>query len=175
MGISKTTNIILHFFTFPGVKLVVEEVISSCHTCAVSKNAPSNVVVEPAHVVTTKPRELLSINHFGPVSRGRGGLDRIFVITDAFSGYTKLYPVKSADTKSSIHALEKYIDEEGKPHTILSDNASCLTELSTGRRNRLIYNMFHHIRLTRTLWRGEYRESPSLSDCTSRRIDKGSG
>lgn len=35
--------------------------------------------------------------------------------------------MKSADTKSSIRALEKYILEEGKPYTILSDNASCFT------------------------------------------------
>lgn len=75
----------------------------------------------------TKPRELLSIDHFGPIARGRSGVDRIFVVTDAFSRYTKLYAVKSANTKSSIRALEKYIDQEGKPSTILSDNASCFT------------------------------------------------
>ena len=79
-------------------------------------------------VQSDAPSDLITVDYFGPLPRGRGGVKYIFVVLDAFSKLVRLYPVKKATTVVSIKKiLEHYIPECGKPNRILSDNGTQFT------------------------------------------------
>lgn len=70
----------------------------------------------------TKINEIISVDFFGPLPLGRGGVDMILVIQDQFSKFVKLYPMKNTTSTNTVNNIEKYIAQYGKPSTILSDN-----------------------------------------------------
>jgi hypothetical protein len=46
------------------------------------------------------PGELLSVDLYGPLPVGRGGMRFIFVCLDVFSKHVKLYPIRAATHES---------------------------------------------------------------------------
>ena len=126
-GINKTITMIKRYFDWPGCREDVEDHLSTCDTCITSKRRKDVPYGEMFHVTATRKNQLLAIDNFGPLPVGRGGMQKILVVMDVFTKYVKLYPVKHADTKSTIRAMEKYIAENGLPETILSDNGSNFT------------------------------------------------
>ena len=98
--------------------------ISKCDLCKMSKRRAMVPYGEMHNVLAINRGDLLAIDIFGPLPIGRYGLEKIIVVLDVFTRFVRLYPMKKADTKSSIRALEKYITEFGLPGVILSDNGS---------------------------------------------------
>ena len=123
-GINKTITIIHRYFDWPGLRSDVEEFIEICDNCKKSKRRNLTPYGKMQNVISTRKGELLSIDIFGPLPTGRAGLERILVVMDVFTKYVKLYPIKKADSKTCIRAMERYIKEFGLPMTILSDNGS---------------------------------------------------
>jgi len=67
-------------------------------------------------------QEMCSIDLYGPLSRGRGGVRCILVRFEVFSKHEKLYSLKTTTTSSCLNKLaEHYFVEEVKPKVILSD------------------------------------------------------
>ena len=126
-GINKTIVMIHRYFDWPGVRSDVEEHVAGCETCNTSKRRRQVPYGDMYNVTATRKNELIAIDNFGPLPVGRGGVEKILVVMDIYTKYVKFYPCKRADTKSTIRALEKYIAENGKPETILSDNGSNFT------------------------------------------------
>ena len=72
-----------------------------------------------------KPGELCSINLYGPLPTGRGGVRYILVYFEVFSKYVKLYTLKTATTKSCLNKLiNHYFLEVVKRRVVLSDNGT---------------------------------------------------
>jgi hypothetical protein len=72
-----------------------------------------------------KPGELCSTDLYGPLPTGRGGVRYILVCFEVFSKYVKLYPLKTATTKSCLNKLiSHYFLEVAKPKVMLSDNGT---------------------------------------------------
>jgi len=126
-GVNKTVTMIKRYFDWPGCQADVEDYISTCETCITSKRRKQVHFGEMFNVTATRKNQLLAIDNFGPLPRGRAGMEKILVVMDVFTKYVKFYPVKHADTKSTIRAMEKYVQENGLPETILSDNGSNFT------------------------------------------------
>ena len=81
---------------------------------------------QPVHV--QNPCELVTVDCYGPLPRGRGGVEYLFVILDEFSKLVKLYPVIKATSDISLKKiLNEHIPECGKPVRVLSDNGTQFT------------------------------------------------
>jgi hypothetical protein len=86
-----------------------------------------NKAYEVANIshLPSKPGELVTIDLYGPLPTGRGGVKHLLVCLEVFSKHVTLYPLKSATTKSCINKLTThYFKETIKPEVILSDHGS---------------------------------------------------
>ncbi|PNF40755.1 hypothetical protein B7P43_G18308, partial [Cryptotermes secundus] len=73
----------------------------------------------------TRPGELLTVDLYGPLPTGRGGVKYLFVCLEFFSKHVKLYPLKAATTRSCLKKLKNhYFQEVIKPKVVLSDHGS---------------------------------------------------
>lgn len=83
------------------------------------------------HVGAKEPSELVTVDFYGPLPRGRAGIQYLFVLLDAFSKYVYLYPVKRATTSICLKRIfQDYIPRCGKPRKILSDHGTQFNFLS---------------------------------------------
>ena len=74
------------------------------------------------------PNDLTTVDFYGPLPRGRWGVQYLLVVLDAFSKLVRIYSLKNATTQSSLKCIiDKYIPECGKPKRILSDNGTQFT------------------------------------------------
>lgn len=124
-GSYKTYKVIRSLCDFPNMKRLVSRYVTACDLCQKAKinNQPSKGAMR--NVIANEPLELLSVDLFGPLPRGRGGVETIFVVLDVFTKFVKLYPVKRATTKVLLNKiLDDYVVKIGKPGTILSDHGS---------------------------------------------------
>jgi transposase InsO family protein len=75
--------------------------------------------------VPSKPGEFCAIDLYGSLPTSMGGVRYLLVCLDVFSKYVKLYPLKSATTKSCLNKLiNHYFVQVTKPNEILSDNGT---------------------------------------------------
>ncbi|PNF35642.1 hypothetical protein B7P43_G18254 [Cryptotermes secundus] len=69
--------------------------------------------------------ELLSIDLYGPLPTGRGGVKYIFVCLDVFTKHVKLYALRAATTKSCLNRLvDHYFRDVIHPKSIINDHGS---------------------------------------------------
>lgn len=73
------------------------------------------------------PLETLHVDHFGPLQETADGFKHIFVIVDAFTRFTWLFPVKSTSTKEVCLWLERLFAICGTPNEIVSDRGTAFT------------------------------------------------
>lgn len=99
VGISKTKELILRHYWFPKLTQKVKIYIENCLKCIAFSpqygkkegflhNIPKGNV----------PFDTIQIDHLGPLEKTRYKNKFIFVITDAFTKFTKLYSCKSTGT-----------------------------------------------------------------------------
>jgi len=74
----------------------------------------------------SRPFEFLHIDHYGPLEKVGHGFRYIFIIIDAFTRYTVIYPVKSRTTKEVIACLKEYFRHFGVCQRIIFDRGSSL-------------------------------------------------
>jgi hypothetical protein len=84
--------------------------------------------IERVSHLPKKPGDLLTVDLFGPLPVGRGNVRYLFVCLEFFSKHVKLYPLKTATTRSCLNKLRNhYLSEVTQPKVILSDHGSQLT------------------------------------------------
>ena len=99
-----------------------------CDTCQRVKHLSITMEGEYKLVSSEGPRDLICVDFLGPLPRGRGGVEYIFVVLDAFTKLGRLYPLKKTTTVMSLKRLfEDYIPECGMFKRILSDNGTQFT------------------------------------------------
>jgi transposase InsO family protein len=73
----------------------------------------------------------MSLDLYGPLPTGRGGVKYILVCLDIFSKHIALYALKSATTKSCLNKLKShYFSEVTTPQSTLSDHGKQFTSPS---------------------------------------------
>jgi transposase InsO family protein len=103
----------------------VRKFVSRCDVCQRVKHPNRSYEIESRSHLPTKPGELMSLDLYGPLPTGRGGVRYILVCLDVFSKHVKLYPLKSATTKGCLAKLKShYFLNVILPQSILSDNGS---------------------------------------------------
>jgi len=121
-GVDKCVWEINHSFHLKNVGHKVRRLIASCDICQSVKHPNRSLDIQERSHVPSKPGELCSIALYVPLPTGRG-VRYILVCFEVFSKYVKLYPLKTATTKSCLNKLvNHYFLEVVKPKVILSDN-----------------------------------------------------
>ena len=62
-----------------------------CELCQKSKVVNYRLEGELNYIKVAKPFDLVAVDLYGPLPKGRGGVMHIFVVLDAFSKYVRLY------------------------------------------------------------------------------------
>jgi hypothetical protein len=124
-GVDKCIWEIKRSFHLKNIGRKVRKFVASCDTCQRVKHPNRSLHIEERSHIPKQPGDLCSIDFYGPLPTGRGGVKYILVCLDVFSKYVKLYPLKAATTKSSLNKMiNHYFIEVVKPQVILSDNGT---------------------------------------------------
>jgi hypothetical protein len=124
-GTDKCMIQIAQSFNLKSLGRKVRKYVAHCDICQRAKHPNRAYEVAKISHLPTKPGELLTVDLYGPLPTGRGGVKHLFVCLDFFSKHVKLYPLKATTTKSCLKKLKyHYFQEVIKPITILSDHGS---------------------------------------------------
>lgn len=126
-GVRKLVNIVQRYFNWPGCESDIKEYTEECEICKISKRQNKKLVGQMFNITANAKNELLSIDLYGPLPKGRGGVEKILVILDVYTKFVKLFAIKRGDTKTCLRKLDQYILEFGTPKNILSDNGTNFT------------------------------------------------
>lgn len=127
-GANKVLHELQRNFIWKNMGRQVRKTLATCDLCQRSKH-PNRYLEGPRQaVIRQKPRELLSVDLFGPLVKSSYGYQYIFVVLDSFTKFVKMYPMRVATARGCVKILtEKYIPEFGCPEAILSDHGSQFT------------------------------------------------
>jgi hypothetical protein len=124
-GVDKCIWEVKRSFHLKNIGRKVRKFIASCDICQRVKHPNRSIDIEERSHLPKEPGDLCSIDFYGPVPIGKGAVRHILVCFDVFSKYVKLYPLRTATTKSSLNKMiNHYFKEIVKPKIILSDNGT---------------------------------------------------
>ena len=127
-GVYKTLEYLKQFFYWKDMSRQTKRCVLACDLCQRVKHLTIAMEGEYNLVQADRPNELITVDFYGPLPRGRGGVQYLFVVLDAFSKLVRIFPLKNATTMMSLKCIvDKYISECGKPKRILSDNGTQFT------------------------------------------------
>ena len=130
VGVYKSTEYLKRYYYWKGMNKQIKQCILTCDLCQRVKYLSIAMEGEYELVEAQGPGDLATVDFYGPLPRGRGGVQYLFVVLDAFSKLVRLYPMKNATTHMSLKRIfDNYIPECGKPKRILSDNGTQFTSL----------------------------------------------
>lgn len=124
MGVYKTYSRLAEKYYWPKMRQDVASYIRHCHKCAAYKTDPQGKQDQlVSHPKPSRPWEMISTDLMGPLPRSTKGNSFILVVTDYFSKFSMIFPLRKATTSAII----KYIEESvflvfGVPRVLLCDN-----------------------------------------------------
>lgn len=124
-GWKKTEHILKQDFWFPKMRERIQKFISCCVKCILAEKKHGKVegVLNPI-VKGELPFDTYHIDHMGPIPSTKKNYNHLFVVIDAFSKFTWLYPVKSTSTEDALVRLRKQAAVFGNPRRIIADRGS---------------------------------------------------
>jgi hypothetical protein len=127
-GSDKCIRVINGVFHLKNLGRKTRKLLALCETCQKVKHPNWKYDTESRPHLPVRKGQLVSVDFYGPLPQGRGGVRYLFVCLDVFTKFIKMYPLKSATTKACLHRLsEDYVPHVVKPETILSDHGTQYT------------------------------------------------
>jgi hypothetical protein len=127
-GTDKCMYHLSHSFYIKNLGRKVRKYVSHCDLCQRVKHPNRAYEIEARSHLPVKPGELVSLDLYGPLPTGRGGVKYILVCLDVFSKHVTLYPLKSATTKGCLNKLKShYFLKVTTPRAVLCDHGSQFT------------------------------------------------
>ena len=97
-------------------------IASTCDLCQKTKCYNKPVAEARYFDIPTKPKHLVSVDIFAPITSTKFGFKYTLVIQDVFTKYTKLYCLKRITAKNVVSTItNKYFKSEGMPKILLTD------------------------------------------------------
>lgn len=125
LGIYNTLNRISEYYYWPSMKADVARYIARCSICLETKplqKKPAGLLLSRTPSLT-KPWQLLSVDVVGPLPRSSSGHCYILSVSDCFSKYCLLFPMRNMLATTIVKRLEEDVFLVfGAPHSILTDN-----------------------------------------------------
>lgn len=151
MGFYKTLEKIRAKYYWPGMLRDVNDHVSKCEICKTSKY-PTKKYHAPmgSPKVASRPWEIISIDFVGDFVRSKRGNKAILVISDWFSKFVILHPVRRQDAKIAADFVENHVFcMFGTPATIVTDNGTqfkshVFTNMLKGYGVNLFLNARYH-------------------------------
>ncbi|KAJ8893807.1 hypothetical protein PR048_006408 [Dryococelus australis] len=104
-----------NFCVFRDMYRTVAKVIGSCLICTQTKAPNRKCTGMMGH-------EIVTVDLFGPLPKGRGGVEYICLVLDMFTKFVKVYPIKKFSQVITENVMDCYVLEIGQPRKIISDN-----------------------------------------------------
>lgn len=124
MGIHKTLSRLYRLYFWKNIQKDAIEYVQNCKVCRASK--PKNVNTTPTmgkQKVANFPWQFISMDFMGPFVSSKKGNTMLFVITDWFSKFTLLFPMRKANSTNICKIVEEQVFHIfGVPEIVLSDN-----------------------------------------------------
>lgn len=129
LGIFKTLARVRDLYYWPKLKGDVVKYVKSCRICSAQKsrnNSRPGLMGQPKRVCF--PWQLISVDIVGPLPRSSAGNCYILVVSDYFSKYVLLHPMRQAKATTIIKFLENEVFlVYGTPQVLTVDNGTQFT------------------------------------------------
>ena len=117
LGMTKTKQMLLEKYWFPGMNHLICQTIESCFDCQVATKSHRQEPIKPS-VIPEEPWEQISIDFEGPYPHGQYNL----VAIDQRTRYPVVEAVSSTGFKQTKEKLKKTFGYVGIPRRVTSDN-----------------------------------------------------
>lgn len=151
LGMYKTVSKVTRRYYWPCVKADVARYVKSCEVCQQVKpeqKLPAGLMGKA--VIPDAPWRIISMDLVGPLPKTKKGNMNILVVTDNFSKFSLLFPLKRATASNVVKLLEEHVLLVfGVPQYLRVDNgvqfkSREFTSLATKYRIRINYNPYYH-------------------------------
>jgi hypothetical protein len=126
VGIYKTFWKIRSLYFWPGMRADVVKYVRGCKICAqykVERKAPAGLMGGRPSI--SSPWQMISLDYIGPFPRSAKGYTHTLVVTDHFSKYVVLFPVRNGSAKLLTQCVEEGIFlVYGAPKYLICDNGT---------------------------------------------------
>ncbi|XP_055604681.1 uncharacterized protein LOC129752916 [Uranotaenia lowii] len=126
IGTDKTMAKVRLKYYWPKMAKDVREYIQACSLCKETK--PACIPVVPTmgeQRMVTHPWQIIAVDYIGPLPRSKRGNQHLLVVTDLFSKWCILIPVKKINsTTLCTHLRDQWFFRFSTPESLISDNAS---------------------------------------------------
>ncbi|XP_062420777.1 uncharacterized protein LOC134132778 isoform X2 [Pungitius pungitius] len=120
LGVTKTYQLVLKHFFWPGLKADVAKFCRSCHTCQVAGKPNQTISPAPLHPI---PIPML-IDCVGPLPRTKSGNQYLLTIMCAATRFPEAIPLCNITAKMVVKSLTKFFSTFGLPRVIQSDQGT---------------------------------------------------
>lgn len=127
-GFYKTLNRIQEQYYWPGMRHDVLRYIRSCHVCGEQKMPNrSTMGLMGKEKEINMPFQLLGVDLVGPFTPSKNRNKWILVVSDWFTKYVILFPLRSSKSHHVTKCIERVFLEHATPQIILCDNGPQFT------------------------------------------------
>lgn len=132
-GVKKMEESVKQRYYIPALREKLRKCVSSCVPCilAENKHGRGEGYLHPIDKEEL-PLQTYHIDHLGPMEATCKAYKYIFVVTDAFTKFTWLYPTKTTNAKEVLDKLDFQKTTFGNPRRIVSDRGAAFTSNAFG-------------------------------------------
>lgn len=124
MGVYKTYARLAEKYYWPKMRSDVASFVRRCSLCMAHKpdhRTPKDMMV--SHAKPSRPWEMVSTDLMGPLPRSLKGMTYILVVTDYFSKFSMVFPLRNSNATTVIKNIEENVFLVfGVPRVVLCDN-----------------------------------------------------
>lgn len=129
LGIFKTLSRVKELYYWPKMRTYIKNYVKHCRVCAAQK---SSNLSRPGFMGKQKqvsyPWQAVSVDVWGPLPRSSRGFSYLLAVSDYFSKFVLLHPLRQANSKNIIKFLENDVYLMfGSPQVLTCDNATQFT------------------------------------------------
>ena len=126
LSITKTYQLILKYFFWPGLKSEVAKYCRSCHVCQLAGKPNQIIPPAPLHPIPVlgEPFDRIIIDCVVPLPRTKSGNQYLLTIMCAATRFPEAVPVRNITAKSVVKALTKFFSTFGLPRVIQTDQGT---------------------------------------------------
>ncbi|XP_035894836.1 uncharacterized protein LOC118515170 [Anopheles stephensi] len=130
-GVRKLEDMISRDYYIPNLSEKIKRKIECCVKCLIAERKRGKIdgmlyPIEKGEV----PFDTYHVDHVGPMAVTDKMYKYIFVVVDAFTKYTWIYPTKTTASNEVIQRLRNQSEMFGNPRRIVSDKGSAFTSNS---------------------------------------------
>lgn len=159
-GARTTLEVLQAVVVWRGMDKDVKRFVSECIHCL---EKDSNLQDRPWGQPLNPQRrnDIVSFDYLH-LGNGRGGVNRLLVITDKLTGYTHLHTAESESAQSAAQGLIKYMAKCGRPSTFLSDHGTAFDNQVLKELSEKL-GVEHHFTPVRASWANGQQERLNLT------------